>query len=153
VIIINTVLEQFIQTTSEARELKRSLAIGMHQDNIDRKIICQTLQVSPSFISKWKKIYDEKGIDGIKLQHKGSNPKLKIEEKEEIKEYISTRDSWKMKEIVEYIKNKYNVFYKSQQSYYDILDDAGLSWKKTQKDNPKKDEDKVLERREWIKKN
>ena len=57
-----------------------------------------------------------------------------------------------MKEIVEYIKNKYNVIYKSQQSYYDLLTDAGLSWKKTQKDNPKKDEEKVIERREWIKK-
>ena len=84
-IIINTALEQFIQTTSEARELKRSIAINMHQDNIDRKIICQTLQISSSFISKWKKIYDEKGIDGIRLQHKGSRSKLKKEEKEEIK--------------------------------------------------------------------
>lgn len=152
-IIISTALEQFIQTTSEARELKRSLAINMHQDNIDRKIICQTLQISPSFISKWKKIYDKKGIDGIKLQHKGSVSKLTKEEKAEIKEHISTQDSWKMKELVEYIKNKYNIIYKSQQSYYDLFADAGLSWKKTQKDNPKKDEDKVMERREWIKKN
>jgi transposase len=42
--------------------------------------------------------------------------------------------------------------YKSQQSYYDLMNEAGLSWKKTQKTNPKKDDEQVFERREWLKK-
>ena len=43
--------------------------------------------------------------------------------------------------------------YKSKQSYYDILEDAGFSWHKSEKVNPKKDEEKVANKREEIKKN
>ena len=48
---------------------------------------------------------------------------------------------------------KYLVIFKSKQSYYDLLSLGGLSWHKTQKSNPKKDEVLVLEKREEIKKN
>jgi putative transposase len=145
-------IEQFIQNTTQTRELKRAAAVQMHQNKIDREIICQTLQVSSAFVSKWIKIYMEKGIEALHLQYKGSKPKLTKEQKAECIAHIKSKSSWKIQEIIQYIKDTYGVVYKSQQSYYDILTEAGLSWKKTQKTNPAKNEERVLERREWLKK-
>ena len=36
-----------------------------------------------------------------------------------------------------YIEERYQIVFSSQQSYYDIFEQAGLSWKKSQKRNPK----------------
>lgn len=44
----------------------------------------------------------------------------------------------------------YQVVYKSKQSYYDLLKEGGLSWKKTEKVNPKRDEAVVEKKREEI---
>ena len=42
--------------------------------------------------------------------------------------------------------------YRSKQSYYDLLDAGGMSYHRSEKDNPKRDETQVLARREEIKK-
>jgi len=44
------------------------------------------------------------------------------------------------------------VIYKSKQSYYDLFDEAGISWHKSQKVNPKRNEKKISSKREDIKK-
>jgi putative transposase len=49
-----------------------------------------------------------------------------------------------LQELREYIEDKYDVRFKSSQSYYTLLDEAKMSWKKTQKKNPKKN-DKLVE--------
>jgi putative transposase len=145
-------LEKFIQNTHQARELKRALAIQMHQNRIDRKVICENLCISTSFVTKWTKIYNQKGIEALRLQYKGAQSLLDKEQKSECITYIKSKNSWKIQEIIQHIKNTYNVVYKSQQSYYEIMNEAGHSWKKTQKTNPKKDEERVLAQREWVKK-
>jgi transposase len=40
-------------------------------------------------------------------------------------------------ELKAYIESRYEIVFSSQQSYYEIFDSAGLSWKKSQKRNPK----------------
>ena len=45
----------------------------------------------------------------------------------------------------------YEVIYQSDESYYSIFKNANISWKKTQKINPKKDPEKVEARRIEIK--
>ena len=42
--------------------------------------------------------------------------------------------------------------YESKQSYYDLLHEGRMSWKKTEKMNPKREESEVVPRREEIKK-
>jgi putative transposase len=46
----------------------------------------------------------------------------------------------------------YGVNYQSKQSYYTLLHQAGMSYKKRQASNPKKDQQQVLQKREAIKK-
>jgi len=49
-----------------------------------------------------------------------------------------------LQELREYIESKYDVRFKSSQSYYTLLDEAKMSCQKTQKKNPKKN-DKLVE--------
>ncbi|MDY6993616.1 MAG: winged helix-turn-helix domain-containing protein [Pseudomonadota bacterium] len=41
-----------------------------------------------------------------------------------------------VEQLRDHLEEKYQVVYKSRQSYYDLLEAGGLSWKKTQKKNP-----------------
>ncbi|WP_445243539.1 MULTISPECIES: winged helix-turn-helix domain-containing protein [unclassified Microcoleus] len=43
-----------------------------------------------------------------------------------------------LQQLREYIEDKYDVRFQSNQSYYTLLDEAKISWKKTQKKNQKK---------------
>jgi putative transposase len=46
-------------------------------------------------------------------------------------------------ELQAHLEDEYQVVFKSKQSYYDLLTEAGLSWKKSQKRNPKTDPELV----------
>jgi hypothetical protein len=45
------------------------------------------------------------------------------------------------------------VVYRSKQSYYELWEAGGMSYQRSEKDNPKRDEAQILTRREEIKKN
>jgi len=55
--------------------------------------------------------------------------------------------------VRDYLEERYQVVYKSPQSYYELLHEAGLSYHKVEKVNPQRDEEQVMERRAVIKKN
>ncbi len=46
---------------------------------------------------------------------------------------------WDLAELAIYIESKYEVIYQSPQSYYSLFESARLSWKNSQKKNPKGD--------------
>jgi putative transposase len=48
----------------------------------------------------------------------------------------SKKNYWNLGELKAYIEPRYEIVFSSQQSYYEIFDSAGLSWKKYQKCNP-----------------
>jgi len=56
-------------------------------------------------------------------------------------------------EVRDELEARYGIVYQSKQSYYDLLDASGLSYHRTEKGNPKRNEAQVLERREESKKN
>ena len=49
-----------------------------------------------------------------------------------------------------HLEDKYDVVYKSKQSYYDLFEQGRVSWKRSQKVNPKFDEDLVKKKRTEI---
>lgn len=137
----------------DPREIKRALAVKMAVSGYSYSAIGELLSIVPSFVTKWKTAYYESGTEGLFLAHKGSESYLTKEERAEINDYIKSKDSIEINELISYIEDKYEVKYSSLKSYYDLLHEAGMSWKKTEKSNPKKDESAVLEKREEIKKN
>ena len=85
------------------------------------------------------------GIKGLLLKYKGAKPLLNNSEKLEIIEWLKEKDSWDLKALYSYILDNYKIRFKSKQSYYDLFKEAGISWKKSQKKNPKRDPEQVKE--------
>ena len=145
-------LEQIIDTNSDSRELKRALAVKLVlESTLKNNEIANFLQVSEAFVSKWKNIYEQQGAEALLLGYNGKRSYLLATEKDEIVSFLKQKKHYSIEELRDHIEEKYHVVYKSKQSYYEIMDAAGLSWKKTEKSNPKKDETLVLQKQEGIK--
>ena len=46
----------------------------------------------------------------------------------------------RLSDLQKYLKKQYNVVFESNQSYYNLLKEAGITWKKTQNINPAKND-------------
>jgi len=157
-------LEEIITNSKETREVKRALAVKMIIQGVSVKDIEEILQVSDSFISKWKLIYLEEGAEALLLKYQGKKSYLDEDSRKEIIFFLETKKTFSVEELRDYLENKYQVVYKSKQSYYDLLKEGGLSWKKTdfhaisfcaqkllrEKVNPKKKESLVEEKKQEI---
>jgi putative transposase len=135
----------------EGRETKRAIAVKMIIQGFEVKDICSLLGVSDSFVSKWKIIYENEGASALRLNYKGRTGFLTEFQRDEIFFYLKDKPHYTVEELRDLIELRYDVVYQSKQSYYDILKEAGLSWHKTEAVNPKRDEAKVLLKREEIK--
>jgi transposase len=140
-------LVNLIKSNPDPRELKRALAVKMCIDGHTEQIIAQLLGVSKNFIRDWKKAFKVKGVAGIKLGYQGAKGKLTIEERVEIIEWLKTKNYWHLDELANHLQDKYDVVYKSKQSYYDLFEQGRISWKRSQKVNPKFDEELVKKKR------
>jgi transposase len=112
--------------------------------------ISKILGVSNFFIGYWKKQFKTKGVAGIKLGNKGSKGYLTSLQKTEVIEWLKNQEYWDFDELVTYLEREFGVSYKSKQSYYELLSLAKITWKKTQKINPKSDPELVKKKREEI---
>ena len=55
-------LEVMIEQAKDAREVKRAVSVKMGLSGLAPAQICQCLQVSPQYVSKWKGGYDTEGV-------------------------------------------------------------------------------------------
>jgi transposase len=130
-------LQDFIHNNPDPRELKRALAVQMVIQKYTYFEIRDVLQVSVGFISKYKQLFKEQGITGLTLKHQGSTGYLEAKAHLAVMEWLQQKNYWNLGELKQYVLDNYNVVFASNQSYYDLFKAAGISWKKTQKCNPK----------------
>ena len=147
------ILEEFIKNNPDTRELKRALAVKFVKLGKNYREIMELLGVSLGFISKWRQIYDEKGTIGLKLGYEGRASYLTPEETEAVIEWLKKGDSWTLEQLRTHLRQEYGVAYKARRSYYALFKLARISWKKTQKGNPKKNPEQIAEKQVEIKKN
>ncbi len=143
-------LDQFIESNPDSRELKRALAVRMTLQGYSHREIMKILQVCSGFISKWKEQYIIHGIEALKLGYKGSVGYLSQEEKRELFQWLNSQESLTVGELEYHIAFKYGVTYATKSSYYDLFDEGQISWKKSQKKNPQKNQDLVDKKKEEI---
>src|SRR4028118_1785711 len=136
-------LESFIKSDIDARELKRAIAVRMALEGKLYHEISKMLGVSEFFVDYWKKTFKTQGVEGIKLGYKGSSGYLTKRQTDVVVEWLKNKESWNLEELVTYVEQEFGVSYKSKQSYYELLGAANISWKKTQKINPKSDDELV----------
>jgi putative transposase len=145
------VLNNLIDTTSEPREVKRGLAVKLRKMGYAIKVVAELLNVTAGYVVKWNGVYKKEGVRGLRLQYKGSAGYLDDEQKGELIAWLKEKESWNLRELQKHIQQKYNLSYKSKQSYYDLFKAAGISWKKSQSRNPKKDPEQVAAKQSEIK--
>lgn len=146
-------IEEFLQQVSDLREYKRGQAVKLSEAGLSRGEIARALSVSESFVSKWRGRYQKDGTAGLGLSYQGSQGFLSESEKEQVLDWLSKQSgALSAEKLARYVKDQHGVCYRSKQSYYDLLSLAGMSYKKRQSINPKKDEQKVLDKRAEIKK-
>ena len=116
----------------------------------ETKDICELLEISNPFISKWKRLYELNGANALVSGYKGSEGFLSADMKRAIISHLKEKMHVSIEELRDYLEDRYGVVYKSKQSYYDLMREAGLSWHKSQKINPAKNEARVLLKREEI---
>lgn len=131
-------LDAFIEFNREPRELKRAIAVRMTLEGYRHQEIKKILQVSTGFISKWKQEFILDGIEGLKLKHKGSRGYLSQTEKQQVLKWLEKKNEWSLNELEYYLAVEFNVTFAAKSSYYDLFHAAGISWKKSQKRNPRK---------------
>jgi putative transposase len=136
-------LASFIQSNPRAQELKRALAVQMIEKKHPYREIQDIFQVSLGFISTSKQRYEAAGIPGLSVKYRGTQGYLSPEQKTGILCWISQKEIWTIEEVMEHLEAEYNVVYRSRQSYYSLMQQAGFSWKKAQPGNPLKDETQV----------
>lgn len=140
-------LEQFIQSNPDPGELKRALAIQMSQRGHSYREIRDVLQVSIGFITACFQRYEADGVEGLKSNYWGTQGYLNPQQKQELFDWLAQKDAWTLEEVVEHIEDTYDVVYRSQQSYYALLKQAGFSWKKSQPVHPDHNETQVEEKK------
>ncbi len=133
--------------------MKRALAVKNTLAGRPWEKVAEELNVCRSFLGKWRQIYARQGADGLKLAHKGSSGYLTPEAKADVSQWLQKPEHRNVRILRAYISHHCGVEYKSLQSYYALLHEAGLSWKKSQKRNPGADPEKVMKVRDSIKKN
>jgi putative transposase len=131
-------LHQFLAETRDTREYRRAVAVQMAHQGIDYDAIAAVLQVSKAFISKWKGVYAEHGVAGLRMGYHGSAGYLTTTQRDQTIAWLREQKSWSVPALHTYLQDTFQVEYQSLQSYYDLLHAAGLSWKKAQATNPKK---------------
>ena len=132
-------LYTFIRSNPDGRELKRAVAVQMALNGYTHREIKENLGVSSGFISKWTHAYQQSGVIGLKLGYIGSMGYLKPEQRASVIAWLKRQNAWNLADLQTYIEQAYAVVFESKQSYYTLFKQAGISWKKTQKRNPKAD--------------
>jgi transposase len=144
-------LEDIIDSP-ENLEVKRALAVKMFLFDFRTEDICILLNVSDSFVSKWKIMYENEGASALKVNYQGGTGFLTEQQRIQILLHLENKPHCSVEELRDYIESHFGIVYQSKQSYYDLLKAAGLSWHQTQAVNPKREEAQVLQKREEIKK-
>ena len=142
----------FINQTQESKEIKRALAVKMILSGKSYQEVKELLKVSHSFISKWKNQAIFQGVESLRLQYKGSQGYLKSSEKVKIIEWLQGQEYVRLSDLINHLEKEYNVVFESKQSYYSLFEEAQISWKKTQKKNPGKNEELVSSKKKEIEK-
>lgn len=140
-------LEQFIQSNPVPQELKRALAVQMSQRGHSYREIRDVLQVSVGFVTHCTQCYEASGVEGLKLNYWGTQGYLNAEQKQELLEWLAQKEAWILEEVMDHIEDTYQVIYRSPQSYYTLLKQAGFSWKKAQPVHPDQDDEQIEEKK------
>jgi putative transposase len=140
----------FLDTTKDAREYKRAMAVKLLLLEFEPRAIANLLQVTESFVSKWKGLCFEHGVDAFVLQYHGYQGYLTSEQRHAIIAWIKIQKIRNIDDLIAFIRTTYRIEFKSRQSYYDLFTAAGVTWKRAQSQHPDKDLDRIATKKKRL---
>ena len=146
-------LAELIEETSDVRELKRAVCVKLRAGGMPTEAVSEVLHLPPRTVRAWYQRYEQEGVEGLRVKYRGSESYLSVEQRQEIEDWLGAQETITVEEVRDEIEARYGISYQSKQSYYDLMDASGLSYHRTEKGNPNRNEAQVLARREEIKKN
>jgi putative transposase len=136
-------LMRFLETPHDSRVYRRAMAVKLAFQGHSYPQIAAILEVTPSFVCQAKQRYERDGVDGFALKYRGAKPFLNAEARAAVIVWLQSSSQWSLHALKQHLKETYQVVFQSKQSYYDLLADAGLRFKKTQAINPKQDDAQI----------
>jgi putative transposase len=143
VVTIPADLTAFLAENRDVREYRRALAVKLMLHGYLYAAICEMLDVTPGFISHARKAYETQGTAGLMLKYQGTKPYLSPEQHQLVIDWLKQQDEWSIECLQEHIETTYGVVFQSRQSYYQLLADAKITYKRAQRANPRHDEEQV----------
>ena len=140
----------FLDTTEDVMEYKRAMAVKMILLNFRPCDSALALNVTEAFVSKWKILYFKGGMDAFAVQYKGSHGYLTSEQRQSVLHAITGEKIGSVEALVDHIRTMYGVEFKSRQSYYILLAEAKITWKRAQSQNPAKDPERIAAKKKDI---
>ena len=136
-------LTAFLAEKRDSREYRRALAVKLALQGYLYQAISDMLDVTPGFVSQAKHVYETQGTAGLTLKYQGTQPYLSASERQAVIEWLKKEQEWSVERLRGHIETTYGVVFQSRQSYYQLLADAGITYKQAQRTNPKRDEERV----------
>lgn len=133
----------FLAEKRDSREYRRGLAVKLALQGYLYEVISDMLDVTPGFVSQAKKAYETAGTAGLTLKYQGMQPYLSSDERQDVIGWLKVQQEWSVERLHEYIADTYGVVFQSRQSYYQLLADAEITYKRAQRSNPKADPEQV----------
>jgi transposase len=133
----------FLAEKRDSREYRRGLAVKLALQGYLYEVISGMLDVTPGFVSQAKKAYETAGTAGLTLKYQGMQPYLSSDERQAVIDWLKAQQAWSVERLHEYIADTYGVVFQSRQSYYQLLADAEITYKRAQRTNPKADPEQV----------
>jgi putative transposase len=143
-------LTAFLAEKRDSREYRRGLAVKLALQGYLYEVISDMLDVTPGFISQSKKAYEAQGTQGLLLHYKGTPAYLSAEERQSVIDWLKQQQAWSVERLQTYIETTYGVIFQSRQSYYQLLAEADITYKRAQRTNPKRDEQQVASKKKRL---
>ena len=143
-------LATFLAEKRDSREYRRALAVKLVLQGYLYQTICDMLDVTPGFVSQAKQAYETQGTVGLTLKYQGSQPYLSASERQMVIEWLKKQQEWSVERLQAHIETTYGIVFQSRQSYYQLLADAGITYKQAQRANPKRDEQRIAAKKKRL---
>ena len=143
-------LTAFLAEKRDSREYRRGLAVKFALQGYLYELISDLLDVSPGFVSRSKTAYETHGVEGLTLKYQGTRPFLSATERQAVISWLKNQKEWSVEHLHEYIETTYGIVFQSRQSYYQLLKEAEITYKRVQRTNPKRDEQRVAAKKKRL---
>lgn len=116
--------------TTPHRIYERLIAMRLLSEGRSMTEVASTLNKSYQTISRWAKLCEQKGLDGLIPKFGGGRPsKLTFSEFKELDEMIEENPNMRIKDVTQLIYTKFNVLYSDKQ-VGEIVDKLGYNYSK-----------------------